>query len=80
MDGAQHAGAPDAGAVFDAEAAEFAGDQAGGAVLLERQFGVGVQVAPDIDQARLGLARQTADGGADVVDVAHHWLPRRIMR
>ncbi len=77
--GAYHASLAHAGLVFDAEPGEFAGDQAGGAVFLEGEFGMRVQVAPDLHQFRFCLARQAADGRADIVDVPHDWLPRRTM-
>ena len=43
-------GAPDAGVMLDAERAQVIADEASGAMLLEAQLGVCVQVAADLDQ------------------------------
>ena len=53
LDGADHAGAADAGAVRDAQPRQFGGDDAGGAHLLEGQFGMRMDVAADRHQPRL---------------------------
>ena len=45
-----------------------------GAVFLESQFRVRVQVPADYDQAGLGRAGQRVDGRPDIVGVTHHWL------
>ncbi len=60
---ADHAGAADAAVGLDAERLKVARDQLGGAVLLEGELGVGVDVAADRGQ----LALQ----GADAFDEAH---------
>ena len=46
----------DAGLMGNAEAAQFARDDPGGADLLEAEFGMGVDVATDVDQARVRCA------------------------
>ena len=55
LDDAHHAGAAQAAVHRDAPVGELGGDQVGGALLLEAQFGVGVDVAPQRgDGCRLG--------------------------
>jgi len=64
-------GAADAGAAGDAKARQFGRHHAGGADFLKGEFRMGVQVAADGNQRRLlGLGRR-ADGGANIVYVAH---------
>ncbi len=46
-DGADHAGLADAGGDLDAPFLELLGDDAAGALLLEAQLGVGMDVAAD---------------------------------
>ena len=48
---ADQAGAGDAAMDFDAPFGQQCGDLFGGAVLLEAEFGMGVQVAADVDEA-----------------------------
>ncbi len=71
FDQADDTGAGDAGLVLDAEALELAGDDAGGADLLEGELGVGVEVAADLDEAGLDALRGVADHGAGVVGKGH---------
>ena len=61
----------DAGLVLDAEPGEFARHHAGGAHLLERQFGMGVDVAADRDQPGLDPVGELGDGGGGIVGEAH---------
>ena len=53
-DAGQYARAGDR-AVLDAQCGELLGDEVGGAVLLEREFGVGVQVAAECDGGHVVL-------------------------
>ena len=53
--------------MLDPEALQFTRDHAGGAHFLERQFGVGMDVAADFDQRRLDPLNDGADGGLRVV-------------
>ena len=80
LDGADDAGAADAGLGGDAEAGEFARDDTGGTDFLEGEFGMGVEVASDLDQVGLCLAGGVGDGCADIVDVAHPWRSAVVQR
>ena len=62
-DRANDAGAADAAVGLDAERLEVAGDERGGTVLLEREFGMGMDVATDRGEPRVM--------GPDAVDDAH---------
>jgi hypothetical protein len=59
--GAHHAGAADAFGHLQAQQAQRAGHDAGGAVFLEAELGVGMQVAPQSDQ----VGQQVGDGVVD---------------
>jgi hypothetical protein len=71
LDGADHAGAANAGLAGDPEAGKFARHHAGGALFLERQFRMGVKVTANCDQSRFLLPDCVGDRCADIVDGAH---------
>ena len=59
---AQDAGAGDSGAHLQTGLAQHVGDAPGGAVLLEGQLGVAVQVAPEVDH-ELAVGVGEGEGG-----------------
>ena len=72
LDIADDPGAPHAGPVLDTEPGQLACDDARRAFDLETDFGMGMDIAPDLDQALFLIFGKVVYETADVVDFHIH--------